>query len=135
VWDAIEKNPLCYIADNVLKDRHRNDHDDFFQLPYSLHDRDLVYKMLQGAGLVDISIMDESIKCYWSTAMEAAEAIIDGSPISLILKSRGEDLQPTLDLLSAAYLEHSQAQQESVQGVGIGFVMNAVIFMSFKPTS
>ena len=150
VWDDIDKNPLCCIADKVIKQSHPDDHDDFFRLPYSMHDREVVSSLLQGVGLVDLSIMDESIKCWWNTASEAADAIIDGSPISLILKGRGEDLKPTLDKITAAYLDHREAtEREEATAAGeevpagdgdgdgaeqMAFIMNAVIFMGFKPS-
>lgn len=142
VWDDIEKNPLCFIADNVIKASHPDDHDDFFRLPYSMHDREVVASQLTSAGLDIMTILDEPIKCFWNTPFEAADAIIDGSPISLILKSRGEDLKPTLDKISAAYLEHKEQESalETGQVTGttadedrISFTMNAVIYMSCKP--
>lgn len=145
VWGSIEKNPLCFIADRVLKASHPHDHDDFFKLPYSMHDQSMVSEMLESAGLENISVQDESIKCYWGTPHEAAAAIIDGSPISLILKSRGEDAQPLVDQISAAYREHHE-QQQRVEKVGaeneastssdltkIGFDMTATVYLSFKP--
>lgn len=138
VWDRIETNPLCFIADNVIKDSHPDDHDEFFRLPYSMHDRDVVSKMLVEAGVVDLSVFDEPLTCVWDTAAQAAEAIIDGSPISLIMKNRGEELRPTLDKIAAAYAEykthgHNVAQVTSeTEDCRVFFNMHAVVFMCFK---
>lgn len=138
VWDDIEKNPLCYIADKVLKETHPDDHDEFFQLPYSMHDRKVVKGILSRVGLINTLVMDESIVCYWNSPMEAASAIIDGSPISLILRDRGEDEQPILQALSAAYQAQGQnAERQFISASDdisrVGFTMNAIIFISYKP--
>mmetsp|Transcript_2104 Transcript_2104/g.3982 ORF Transcript_2104/g.3982 Transcript_2104/m.3982 type:complete len:290 (-) Transcript_2104:58-927(-) len=137
VWDDIEKNPLCFIADRILKETHPNDHDEFFQLPYSMHDRGVVVDMLRSVGMTDITTMDECMKCYWSSPMEAADAIIDGSPISHILSGRGEDLQPTLNAISSAYsqtLDMQNVTLDTDDDGRVGFNFSAVVYKCFKPT-
>ena len=134
VWDDIENNPLCYIADNVIKTSHPQDHDDFFSLPYSMHDREAVIRMLSETGFTSVTAMDETIKCSWQTAHEAAAAIVDGSPIALILKERGENVNITVEALTRAYNEYKISSiGTEIENEGISFTMSAVIFKCYKP--
>jgi hypothetical protein len=103
-----------------------------------MHDRKVVKGILSRVGLINTLVMDESIVCYWNSPMEAASAIIDGSPISLILRDRGEDEQPILQALSAAYQAQGQnAERQFISASDdisrVGFTMNAIIFISYKP--
>ena len=140
VWDDLEKNQLCAIADRMLKAQHPDEHDDFFRLPYSLHDRLIVSSLLQDTGFSSINYSDVSIVCHWSCARDAAVAIIEGSPIAGIILSRGGQqlLQDTIAHLESAY-EGARATMQMCcdrENDGridsntsrISFIMNAIAF-------
>ena len=127
VWHHIEENQLCAIADKILREKHPHDHNNFFQLPYSLHDSTYVVQVLQQAGFQKIKFRAECIECHWKSTKDAATAIIDGSPIAKILRERGESPNSIIYDIEMAYNQYHIATG-MVNEERASFKMSAIVY-------
>src|SRR6185369_9904620 len=57
VWDAIEKNELAEIANGTVRTFFDNDPPTFYQVPFGLHDQNVVRKLLDNAGFQNVEML------------------------------------------------------------------------------
>jgi ubiquinone/menaquinone biosynthesis C-methylase UbiE len=124
VWDRIERNPHGRIA-SELAERWFPDEPEMrnARVPYEFSDRDLVRRMVEGAGFRHVRHEDVQITIGAPTVREYVTGLICGTPRLLLLQKRGVDVDKFLDEYAAALAKEGGAAPFRVEG-------NAVVFQA-----
>ncbi len=105
VWDAIEKNEMAHIANAIICSFFENDPPIFYQIPFGYHDTEVIQTLLKKVGFEDIQ-MDVVAKVGESfSAQEAAQGLVEGNPVAIAIKERGQDKEKIIEAVSAALIE------------------------------
>lgn len=88
VWDAIEKNELPAIANEVVCSFFDHDPPTFYQVPFGLHDQEVVRGLLEGAGFRDVQTSVLAIQGISPSALDAATGLIRGNPVIVEINER-----------------------------------------------
>mmetsp|Transcript_15265 Transcript_15265/g.22977 ORF Transcript_15265/g.22977 Transcript_15265/m.22977 type:complete len:288 (+) Transcript_15265:59-922(+) len=121
VWGDFEDNPLCFLADEVLESSHNQHNSDYFREPYSMRNKEEVKRLLTTTGFSNIECWDECMMCAWNSPLEAARAIIDGSPISTII-DEDIDIEEIIESIAEKYSPYVVEDGRAV------FPMKAVVY-------
>ena len=89
VWDAMERNPFARIAHETIASFFDHDAPNFYELPFSFYDPDLIRGLLQKAGFNAIESSLVTLPCRSSSAAEFAIGLIRGNPVSTAIQERG----------------------------------------------
>jgi len=76
VWDAIEKNEIAQVANETLRTFFEQDPPTFYQVPFGLHDKAVIQKLLDGAGFQDAELLDLQKTGESPSAADAAKGFI-----------------------------------------------------------
>jgi ubiquinone/menaquinone biosynthesis C-methylase UbiE len=90
VWDSIKHNDLARVAHETIASFFERDPPDFYEVPFSLHDRDALRTQLEGAGFRDVNLETVSLPCVSPSAAEAARGLIEGNPVAAAIRERAE---------------------------------------------
>jgi len=88
VWDRLEDNPVARIAHETVAAFFPSDPPQFYTIPYSLDDPDVVRRLLEGAGFVDVRWERVDGSGVSPSAADAAVGLIEGNPIYLAIMER-----------------------------------------------
>jgi ubiquinone/menaquinone biosynthesis C-methylase UbiE len=72
VWDSIEHNPFGQIAHKTIATFFEHDPPNFYELPFSFYDADLIRGLLQRAGFMAIEASLVTLPCRSPSASEFA---------------------------------------------------------------
>jgi ubiquinone/menaquinone biosynthesis C-methylase UbiE len=89
VWDAMERNSFAQIAHETIASFFDHDAPNFYELPFSFYDPDLIRGLLQKAGFNAIESSLVTLPCRSSSAAEFAIGLIRGNPVSTAIQERG----------------------------------------------
>jgi ubiquinone/menaquinone biosynthesis C-methylase UbiE len=89
VWDRLERNPLTDVAHRVVSTFLPEDPPQFFQVPFSLHDRSQLEGWLAAEGFRDIRFETVSFGREAPSARDAAIGLLTGTPMANALRDRG----------------------------------------------
>lgn len=102
VWDKIERNDLAQIAHTVISKFFPDDPPNFYEIPFSVHDPDVIKTFLSAAGFSDIEISYVPLKETSPSARDAARGLIHGNPVIGAIKERDESKVPEIVAAIAA---------------------------------
>jgi SAM-dependent methyltransferase len=88
VWDRLEDNPVRRITHETVATFFPSDPPQFYAIPFSLHDPEVVRRLLDGAGFVDIRWERLDRTGVSPSAAEAVIGLIEGNPIYLAIMER-----------------------------------------------
>jgi len=88
VWDRLEDNPVPRITHETVSTFFPSDPPQFYTIPFSLHDPEVVRRLLDGAGFVDVQWERLDRTGVSPSAAEAAIGLIEGNPIYLAIMER-----------------------------------------------
>jgi ubiquinone/menaquinone biosynthesis C-methylase UbiE len=90
VWDAIEYNELPYIAHTIIADFFDDNPPDFYEVPFSFHDVEVINAFLSFAGFGEMQFQLLRLPAVSPSAEEAARGLVYGNPIINALRERSE---------------------------------------------
>jgi ubiquinone/menaquinone biosynthesis C-methylase UbiE len=101
-WDRLEQNDFCNMAHRTQSTCFENDPPKFYEIPFSLHDTDLLQHWMQGAGLMNVAVRRVSLPSVSPSAAEAAKGLVQGTPLAVAIKERQGDLDAITEAVAAA---------------------------------
>lgn len=107
VWDAIEYNELPHIAHAIIADFFYDDSPDFYEVPFSFHDVEVIDAFLSLAGFSETQFQLLRLPAVSPSAEEVAKGLVHGNPIINVLRERSESSIPEIE---AAVAEAVAAQ-------------------------
>lgn len=102
VWDAIEKNELAQIANDIVRTFFEDDPPTFYQVPFGLHDQTVVRRLLEGAGFEDVEMVVLAKTGESPSAADAAKGLIEGNPVIVEINQRATSSVETIEAAVAA---------------------------------
>ena len=102
VWDAIEKNDEAAIAREVVASFFESDPPTFYNLPFGFHDTEAIHALLAEAGFANARHEVVAKTGESPTAEDAARGLVDGTPMSGAIRSRGKDAEEIIAAVAAA---------------------------------
>jgi SAM-dependent methyltransferase len=88
VWGRLEDNPVPRITHETVATFFPSDPPQFYAIPFSLHDPQVVLGFLDGAGFVDVQWERLDRTGTNASTGEAAIGLIEGNPIYLTIMER-----------------------------------------------
>jgi SAM-dependent methyltransferase len=88
VWGRLEDNPVPRITHETVATFFPSDPPQFYTIPFSLHDPQVVRGFLDGAGFVDVQWERRDSTGTSASTAEAAIGLIEGNPIYLAIMER-----------------------------------------------
>jgi ubiquinone/menaquinone biosynthesis C-methylase UbiE len=97
VWDAIERNDFPRIAHETISKFFDDNPPDFYQIPFSLHDRTAIESMLTEAGFKGIEFTLLPLESIAASARDLTQGLVHGNPIITAIRERNEALIPEIE--------------------------------------
>jgi ubiquinone/menaquinone biosynthesis C-methylase UbiE len=94
VWDEIELNDFCWRAHKTIVRFFPADPPLFYEVPFSLHDREQMRQWLEEAGFREIEAEQMQFDSIATSAETAAQGLIFGNPVGGAIKERDPALLP-----------------------------------------
>jgi len=91
VWDGLEENQGSRIVNEVAQKMFRDDPPKFIEMPYSMHDRPQIERLLREAGFDRIQVGDVRFTMQSPTARHFATGMVRGTPLYDAVQQRGGD--------------------------------------------
>jgi len=89
VWAALSENPLCQVADAVIRSFYPDDPPMFYQVPFGLDDEAGLRQMLTGAGFTVRTAKRVTQTAVSPSARDVARGLVLGNPVVLAIQERG----------------------------------------------
>ncbi|HEY0273078.1 MAG TPA: class I SAM-dependent methyltransferase [Chitinophaga sp.] len=107
VWDDINYNTACKLADTTVARFFPANTPGFFQLPYSYHDDYIIKRSLHAAGFPEVDIEVVTLSGYSPSPVEAAKGLLEGTPANTaILERNGRALPAIAAALAEEFRMH-----------------------------
>ena len=100
VFDRKEENPCSQACGKVFEELFPGDKAAQFDTPYSLADRDLLWKLTEGAGFDSIAITTKKVAIGGVKARDVATGQIRGSPRVTLVEQRGISADEVIERLT-----------------------------------
>jgi ubiquinone/menaquinone biosynthesis C-methylase UbiE len=97
VWDAIEYNELQHIAHAIITDFFDDDPPDFYEVPFSFHDVEVIDAFLSLAGFSEAQFQLLRLPAVSPSAEKAARGLVHGNPIINVLREQSESSIPEIE--------------------------------------
>jgi ubiquinone/menaquinone biosynthesis C-methylase UbiE len=88
VWDSIDKNDLANVANQTASTFFENEPPTFYQVPFGLHDQNLIRTLLRDAGFKEPQIYELAKTGESPSSADAAKGLIEGNPILIEINQR-----------------------------------------------
>lgn len=106
VWDRIEENRHNETCAQVIEAMFPGDSEMRFRIPYEMHDRSLLQRLLAEAHFGDVDIRTKRLPVDRVSARTIATGQIRGTPRSLLIERRGASIDDVVEKVTEA-LAHS----------------------------
>ena len=106
VWDSLAENDASRIANDVARAMFRDDPPQFIHMPFSMHDRAEIERLLRTAGFMHVRLTNTDRTMEKSAARQFATGIVRGTPLFDALKERGADFDRVIAAVEKAIREH-----------------------------
>ncbi|PYS22870.1 MAG: ubiquinone biosynthesis protein UbiE [Acidobacteria bacterium] len=97
VWDAIEQNDFARIAHETIAKFFDDNPPDFYQIPFSLHDRSAIESLLTDSGFKEIDFTLLPLESKAASARDLTRGLIHGNPIINSIRDRNEEMIPEIE--------------------------------------
>jgi len=102
VWDEIGKNELALIAHETVSTFFEHDPPAFYQVPFGLHEQELIMNLLEAAGFKDSQISVLAKTGTSPSAADAAKGLVEGNPVIVEINQRATVDVQTIEAAVAA---------------------------------
>jgi len=89
VWDSLERNRFARIAHDTVTRFFPVDPPTFYQVPFSMHQRDVLRALLSGNGFEAARIEEVALESQSPSAHDLATGLIEGNPVGAAIRERG----------------------------------------------
>ena len=89
VWDSLHENPSAEITRDTINRLFPDNPPTFYEVPFGLHDRNVLRRLLAEAGFQDISLETVTRESFAPSARDAATGLVTGSPALTAIQERG----------------------------------------------
>jgi SAM-dependent methyltransferase len=103
VWDRMEANPWGVAVHKTIGTLFPDNPPQFFKVPFSLADVDVLRTLLHANGFDQITIQRVSMGCRSNAARSLAIGMIEGAPILAEIQERGGSSGPIVDAVANAF--------------------------------
>ena len=100
VWDSLDANPFAQIAHTTIASFFDHDPPKFYEIPFSLYDRNAVRDFLQNAGFDKIESFVETKPCRSKSAKDFAIGLVRGNPVGTGATERGVNPEDLIDAVA-----------------------------------
>jgi len=97
VWDTIEQNDLPHAAREVISEFFEDNPPDFYELPFSFHDPEVIRSLLTTTGFSNIKVKRLSLSAIAASAREVAKGLVHGNPIISSINERNASSVPAIE--------------------------------------
>jgi len=105
VWDDMATNSYARLTHETLTKLFPEDPPQFFTVPFSFHDRDVLRQLLATHGFSDVQLETVTLEARCESAKTLATGFILGSPLSTALQERGVAFEPVIETLAEAFAQ------------------------------
>ena len=102
VWDRIEENPHAVAYAEVVEGLFPGDEEMRFGIPFEMHDRALLQRLLADAHFGEVQIEKKRLQLDRVSARTIAMGQIRGTPRSLLIERRGVPLDEVVEKVTTA---------------------------------
>ncbi len=102
VWDSLDTNPMGRISHETIARLFPDDPPDFYQIPFGFHRHEELRALLSGAGFRDVALEVVAFDIQCPDAHHAAIGFVEGNPVSLAIKERGQETGPVVEAVAQA---------------------------------
>jgi len=103
VWDSMVANPYSRLTHETLAKLFPADPPQFFTVPFSFHDREVLSQLLTTHSFSDVQIQTVALEVRSESAQALATGFVQGSPLSTTLQERGVAFEPVIETLAEAF--------------------------------
>jgi ubiquinone/menaquinone biosynthesis C-methylase UbiE len=89
VWDSLERNQLPRLAHECVTRLFPDNPPGFYQVPFSMHDRETLAAQLCEAGFSDFTLTPVALRGESPAAQDAARGLVYGNPLITEIRERG----------------------------------------------
>lgn len=89
VWGRLEENPIPRIAHETITGYFSDNPPQFYQVPFSMHDKETTRELVAGAGFSDVSVIPVRFTAEAPSARHAAIGMVRGNPVLAAIEERG----------------------------------------------
>jgi ubiquinone/menaquinone biosynthesis C-methylase UbiE len=129
VWDAIEHNQICRITHETVAGFFPDNPPQFYTVPFSLHDHEMVRRLLTRAGFERVQHEVVEKTGVSPSAAEAATGLIEGNPILGEIMNRRPEALPEITTALARQIAHRLGDQP------VRCALRAHVFTAYRPAS
>lgn len=104
VWDDLNYNTACKLANTAVAKFFPSNAPGFFQLPYSYHDDYMIKRALHAAGFRAVDIDVVSLTGSSASPADAARGLLQGTPANTAIMERNGQLLPAIEAALAEEL-------------------------------
>lgn len=97
VWDGIEENELPHIAHTIISKFFDDNPPNFYEIPFSFHDRETIASLLSQAGFRNVDFSIVSITAEAASAGEVTRGLVHGNPVIAAIRERDESQIPAIE--------------------------------------
>jgi len=88
VWDSLEQNRFARMAHETIGSFFTVDPPTFYQVPFSMHDRDALRALLVDNGFGAVRIDEVELEGQSPTAHNLATGLVEGNPVGTAIRER-----------------------------------------------
>ena len=97
VWDAIEHNDLARTAHETIAKFFDDNPPDFYEIPFSFHDRSEIESLLTEIGFKEIEFTLLPLESIAASARDLTQGLVHGNPIITAIRERNEAMIPEIE--------------------------------------
>jgi ubiquinone/menaquinone biosynthesis C-methylase UbiE len=101
-WHELRHNDVCFVAHTTAATFFEDDPPKFYELPFSLYDRQQLHSWLEEAGFKNVSVRAVDLPSVSPSAADAAKGLVQGTPLAVALKERNADIEAITDAVAQA---------------------------------
>jgi SAM-dependent methyltransferase len=102
VWDSLTHNLYARLAHETIARFFPTDPPQFFTVPYGFHEVDVLRNLLTTQGFRHPQLDSVTLEARSSTARSFAIGLVQGSPVSTVIRERGVPFAPIVEAVAAA---------------------------------
>jgi hypothetical protein len=95
-------NELAEVANDTVRTFFEQDPPTFYQVPFGLHDKAVIQKLLDGAGFKDAEMLVLAKTSMSPSAADAAKCLVEGNPVIVEINQRATSSAEIIESAVAA---------------------------------
>jgi ubiquinone/menaquinone biosynthesis C-methylase UbiE len=107
-WGSLDDNPFARVAHETIAGFFPDDPPTFYQVPFSMHDRGELEKLVRQAGFESIVVETVRVRGESPSARDLAVGLVQGNPVVAAIRERGTvPVETIVDRMTDAVRRHA----------------------------